>query len=903
LPIFYRGATAARDKGHVAAHRLAMVSNALAAGRPASDDEQDAFGLARSVELLAGLGGRAGVVVGALLFVLTALDGGLKPASWLVLGIGVVAVSFGTVLIRTPRALPVVVMDVVAVAADGALVLLAHLNSYVVAAMPGIYLVMGTIIIAVRRWQVAVTHALLLGASYVGVLVVSQSDRFAPAKWLIMMSCIIGAGLFVRWLVASVSALARAERSARDRAERAGADLERVGAAKTAFLAHMSHELRTPLNVALGYADLLAEHGSGPLNAQQEGYLDDIRTSARHLVELVDEVFDLARADTGGVHLMPGPVDVRSVLDDALSLVRGQLAERRVTAALAVPHGLPAVEADRLKVRQVVVNLVVNAAKFTPPGGSIVLSAHRIEDGVRVRVTDTGVGISPQDQERIFEEYAQSGSPAEGTGLGLPLARRLIEMHGGTLELAETSAAGSTFTFTLPHRQAGPATQPVSGVDAEHESDLFAAFGRPGSPANRRLLGQIGCVFAISGSVITTLVALIGPPSRSDGVIGICAAVVTAALAVFAYRRVSRKPIRHVEPYLWGVTAMTTAITYYGGPYAPLLPLTYGFVTIIGFTFLPRSRAFGHLLGIAACYGAILLVRTPTNGVESWLSLLALLAFDGGIVSWMNQQLRALAVAEHAARSGAELVCAELAEASRHKSAFVANMSHELRTPLNAVIGFADLLEAEVAGPLAARQRDYVLEVRSAARHLLAIINDVLDMAKLDAGQLRISPELTAVRPLIDSAIARATAGPARQLQIEAHIDDDVEYLVADPVRMEEVVKHLVSNAVRFTPDGGRVSIAVRRAPHDEVHIAVTDTGVGIAPDQCEHVFDAFSPGPAVGGEVRVGTGTGLALARGLVEVHGGRLWLTSRAGRGSTFTIALLNQSAAAKPLAGSAS
>jgi signal transduction histidine kinase len=229
-------------------------------------------------------------------------------------------------------------------------------------------------------------------------------------------------------------------------------------------------------------------------------------------------------------------------------------------------------------------------------------------------------------------------------------------------------------------------------------------------------------------------------------------------------------------------------------------------------------------------------------------------------------------------------------------------MSHELRTPLNAVIGFADLLEAEVAGPLAPHQREYVLEVRTAARHLLAIINDVLDMAKLDAGQLRISPEITAVRPLVDSAIARATAGPPRQLQIGAQIEDDVEYVLADPVRMEEVVKHLVSNAVRFTPDGGQVTVVVRRAPHDEVHIAVADTGVGIAPEQCEHVFDAFSPGPAVGGEIRVGTGTGLALARGLVEVHGGRLWLTSRPGSGSTFTVALRNQSAATKPLAGSA-
>ena len=879
-----------------------MVSNALAAERPAAKDEQDVFGLARSVELLAGLGGRAGVAVGSLLFVLTAIDGAMSPTSWLVLGIGAGAVLFGIILVRQPRALPVLAMDVVAVAADGALVLLAHLNSYVISAMPGIYLVMGTIIIAVRRWQVALAHGLLLAASYAGVLVVSQDDRFAVAKWLIMMSCIIGAGLFVRWLVASISALATAERAARALAERAGADLERVGAAKTAFLAHMSHELRTPLNVVLGYADLLAERHAGPLNDQQECYLDDIRASARHLVDLVDEVFDSARAETGGVHLMTAPVDVRGVLDDALSLVRRQMADRKVTASLAVPSGLPMVEADRLKVRQVVVNLLANAAKFTPPGGSVVLSAHGTSEGVIVRVKDTGVGISEEDQERIFEEYAQSGNTVEGTGLGLPLARRLVEMHGGTLKLTRSSSAGSTFTFTLPWTQSGDASKPVSTAGVVEDSDRFAAFSEPGSVANRRLLGQIGCVFAINGSVVTTAVALIAPPTRTIGVIALAAAVVTAVLAIFAFPRVGRRPIRHIEPYLWAVTAVTTTITYLGGAYAPLLPLTYGFVTIIGFSFLPRARALTHLIGIAACYGAILLIRTPTHGLESWLSVLALLAFDGGIVSWMNRQLRGLAAAEHVARFVAEQMCTELAATSRHKSAFVANMSHELRTPLNSVIGFADLLEVEIAGQLAEQQREYVREVHSAARHLLAIINDVLDMAKLDAGQLRISPEITPVRPLVENAIARATAGPPRRLLVEAQIDDDVEYLVADPQRMAEVVKHLVSNAVRFTPDGGRVTVIVRRAPHDEVHIAVSDTGVGIAPEQREHVFDAFSPGPAVGGEIRIGTGTGLALARGLVEVHGGRLWLTSRAGRGSTFTVALRHQSAASQPLAGSA-
>jgi signal transduction histidine kinase len=885
----------------VAAQRLAIVSNALAAGRPAKD-EQDALGLARSIELLSGLGGRAAIVVGSLLIALVAVDGASKPGTALVLAIGAGATLFGILMLRKPRAVPVLAMDAVLVSAAGAMVLLADLKSYVVPALPGIYLVMGTIVLAVRGWQVALTHGVLLSASYAGVLVVSQSDKYAPARWIIMVSCIVGAGLFVRWLVASVTALAAAERGARDLAVRARTDLERVAAAKTAFLSHMSHELRTPLNVVLGFADLLAERNAGPLNEQQERYLDDVRASARHLVDLVDEVFDLTRADTGGVHLTPSVVDLSGVLGEAVSLVRAQLTDRQVTATLAVPQNLPTVEADRLKIRQVAVNLLVNAAKFTPPGGHIVLSAKTTDNGVAVHVKDTGVGISPTDLERIFEEYGQSAGTSEGTGLGLPLARRLVELHGGTLELTDTSPAGSTFTFTLPLTQDAALLEPSSAALRPAESDRFAAFGEPGSPANRRLLSQIGCVFAINGSVITLIVALFWPPARKEGLIALAGSIVTGIVAALAYRRVGRRPMQHVDPYLWAVTAMTTAITYVGGPYAAVLPLTYGFVTIIGFTFLPRRRAYLHLVGIAACYGTILLIRMPPDGLERWFSILALLAFNGGIVSWMNRQLRALAVAEHAAHFAAEEVCLELAATSRHKSAFVANMSHELRTPLNSVIGFADLLEAGAVGPLNGRQCDYLLEIGSAARHLLSIINDVLDMAKLDAGQLRITPELMALRPLVEMAIAHATTGQARSLDVEAHFADETEFVVADPVRIQQVLDHLVSNAVRFTPDGGKVTVNVHRSGGDEVCIAVSDTGVGIAAEQRDHIFDAFSPGPAVAGRARVGTGTGLALARGLVEVHGGKLTLTSGAGQGSTFTVTLPQQDLATSPFAGSA-
>jgi len=232
--------------------------------------------------------------------------------------------------------------------------------------------------------------------------------------------------------------------------------LEAASRHKSEFLANMSHELRTPLNAIIGFSEVLLERMFGELNPKQEEYLQDITTSGRHLLSLINDILDLSKVEAGRMELEPGAFDLPAALESCLTLVRERATRHGVTLGLTVDERLGQVVADERKVRQVVLNLLSNAVKFTPEGGRVALNAVRADGAAEISVSDTGIGIEPADQELIFEEFRQAGGDytrkREGTGLGLALARRFVELHGGRIWVKSEIGKGSTFTFTLPER-------------------------------------------------------------------------------------------------------------------------------------------------------------------------------------------------------------------------------------------------------------------------------------------------------------------------------------------------------------------------------------------------------------------------------------------------------------------
>src|ERR1700756_1509827 len=232
--------------------------------------------------------------------------------------------------------------------------------------------------------------------------------------------------------------------------------LETASQHKSEFLANMSHELRTPMNAILGFSEVLAEGMFGEINEKQAEYLRDILESGRHLLSLINDILDLSKIEAGRMELELTDFDLPSAIDNALTLVRERAGRRGISLGRAVGDRVAMIRADERKVKQVLLNLLSNAIKFTPEGGRIDVRAAVNGNTVEVSVADTGVGIAPEDQEKVFEEFRQVGTAdkkVEGTGLGLALSRKFIELHGGRIWVKSQIGGGSTFTFTLPVRR------------------------------------------------------------------------------------------------------------------------------------------------------------------------------------------------------------------------------------------------------------------------------------------------------------------------------------------------------------------------------------------------------------------------------------------------------------------
>ena len=235
-----------------------------------------------------------------------------------------------------------------------------------------------------------------------------------------------------------------------------GQQLEIANRHKSEFLANMSHELRTPLNAIIGFSEVLGEKYFGELNEKQLDYVKDIHSSGKHLLSLINDILDLSKIEAGRMELDISEFDMPSALQNAMTLVRERAQRHGIKLDLDTDPALGQFHADERKFKQIMLNLLSNAVKFTPEGGTVRVAARPNGSAVEIAVADSGVGIAAADQEAIFEEFKQVGSDytkkAEGTGLGLALTRRFIELHGGAIRVASAPGKGSTFTFTLPFR-------------------------------------------------------------------------------------------------------------------------------------------------------------------------------------------------------------------------------------------------------------------------------------------------------------------------------------------------------------------------------------------------------------------------------------------------------------------
>ena len=339
--------------------------------------------------------------------------------------------------------------------------------------MPGLDIVLRTVAVVPLR-----SAGLVIGT----VSVYNQRDGRAFSDHDLQLLQTLGDQVVVGLDRASV--LEESRRNERALAAK-NTELQRATRLKSEFLANMSHELRTPLNAIIGFSDLMLTEGAGEINVQQQEFLEAVLRNGRHLLELINGVLDLAKIEAGRMTLSLAPTDLREAITGAVADTASLRSAKRQDVWLQLDDTPLNVVADGVRVRQVLFNLLSNASKFTGEGGTIILAALSTraplappsdragderklvtKDVVWVSVADTGIGIAPKDMPKLFQEFSQVDSSAsrqaQGTGLGLALSKKLVEMHGGTIGAESLPGRGSTFWFILPAD--GPTRRAVPAV-------------------------------------------------------------------------------------------------------------------------------------------------------------------------------------------------------------------------------------------------------------------------------------------------------------------------------------------------------------------------------------------------------------------------------------------------------
>jgi len=665
-----------------------------------------------------------------------------------------------------------------------------------------------------------------------------------PPWWQTWWAYLIYSILIVGSLIALFIAQQKKLRKAREINER----LQQADKLKDEFLANTSHELRTPLNGIIGIADSLIDGVTGELSDKTNANLQLIVTSGKRLSSLINDILDFSKLKHQQLELQIQSIGLREQVDLVLTISQSMLAKKSIKLINNIDLDLPPVLADENRLQQILYNLVGNAIKFTEQG-SVEISAQRQNSDIKISISDTGIGIAANKQGRIFESFEQAdGGIARkyaGTGLGLAVTKQLIELHGGKIWLESTPGIGSTFIFTLP----------VSKQKSEHGGFRYRSTHPTATAINNvGWVEQSETHHILKNDKTDTILIVDDEPINLQ--------VVSNYLSLQDYRIIQASS---------GAEALAM-IDDGLKPDAILLDVM-----------MPSMTGYEVTRKLRETWGALdlpILLLTAKNQIEDLVTGLEVGANDYLTKPISKQELIAR-LKTHIGISQLK-IDKEIADlANQAKSQFLATMSHELRTPLNGILGYAQILKNDSS--LNQRAQDGLNIIEQSGDHLLTLINDILDLAKIEAGKVELDTgdfELSSfVRTISEIVRIRAEH---KNIYFQYQIDDNLGAVHGDEKRLRQVLINLLGNAVKFTDYQG-VTFKVKSIENSLIRFEIQDTGIGIASDEIETIFNPFQQ---VGEKQRQiqGTGLGLAISHNLVELMGGTLQVTSELGKGSSF-------------------
>jgi signal transduction histidine kinase len=682
-----------------------------------------------------------------------------------------------------------------------------------------------------------------------------------------------GAGLFTCLATVSNRRTRRRDLSLRLRLEKANDELKELDEAKTRFFANVSHELRTPLTLLLGPLETLL--GTEEETGERRVLLEAMEANARRLLRQVNALLDGAKLESGRLRLEPAPGNVGVLLAD-LAAAAAPLAERRgLRLRTERLDEIPDSLFDTHKTEIIVANLLSNALKFTPRGGTVTVRAEVEPDEIAFTVEDDGPGI-PEDQlERIFDRFHQVDASASrehgGTGLGLALARELARLHGGNVTVRSRLGAGAAFRVELP-RDPGVALIERRRRPRRREDQL----------TQTRSDAQAAREYALR-SMRETLLADVDLPRRESeaprpqppaGAPRLLLVEDNADLRSFLAARLARR--YQVETAADGAAGLEAARRW-----RPDLVVTD--VMMAGVDGLELCRRLKADPAFVTTPVILLTARAGTDAVAEGL--------DAGADDYV---VKPFALRELEARIAAHLRAREIERQLHERESRLAaigqmtsSVVHDLRNPLTLVKGYADLAHAlAVRGGDAATIARELETVRSQSDRLRRMIEEILDFAR--GGAPRLAVETLAAAPFLDGVL-QPLAADLRERGIEVGIDlrlDPALQVSLDRDRIQRVLENLLTNAreaLATWEQGKRVAVRAR-VEEGRLAIRVADSGSGLPEEAVEHLFEPF----ATNGK-KQGTGLGLVTVRNLVQAHGGEVRVEAKAPEGgAAFTVLL---------------
>ena len=663
---------------------------------------------------------------------------------------------------------------------------------------------------------------------------------------------------------------------------------------KTRFFANVSHELRTPLTLILGPVEEMLAHSGLP--AEDRRRPRTVRRNGELLLRQVNDLLDAAKLEAGRVELSYRTTDLVRLVRFAAAHFESVAQTNAVAFTIESPASLRA-EVDPDAVQRVTMNLLGNAVKFTPPGGEVRCIVERAENDARapvarIAVHDSGPGVAPEARERIFKPFYQADGGAGrrygGTGLGLAIVADLVELHGGRVTVEDSPLGGAAFAVEIPVQV--PAGTPVKGEDSDSVRERLVIRGVLGESAAAPGHDDMPKADPASPLVLVVednpemnqfITEMLGRDYRID--------------RAFDGREGIDKA-RELRPDLIVSDVMMPELT--------------------GEDLVHELRQHRELdatpiLLVSARADDEVRLRLLKEGVQDYLTKpFAAGELRARVRNWIQmKRARDILQRELASTLGnveslateiafrkreletaleaAHLAFAEAEAASRAKSDFMSVMSHEFRTPLNAITGYVDLLDLGIGGTLSDTQRGYVERVRVSTRHLLALVEDVLTFARIEAGIEQLALDTVDLRPLVaEGASVVEPMAKEKSLDLRVRLSEAPVKARTDPAKIRQILLNLASNAVKFT-ERGEVAISLQSDDGMAV-LHVRDTGPGISAEHREKMFEPFWQGDASKTRTTGGTGLGLTVARRLADLLGASIEVESEPGLGTTVTVRL---------------